>query len=417
MTVRTALRFAFAACVALIACPGHARPVIDDIRTANAATSAPELTAIVRNAAACCSASPEISLALTDWLRENHPIYAERAPSETAQLRGFLLASLGAFPPNERLLGYVRAELTFAADARAVAAAAVAARRMSDSAEELVPLMEPFLGPTFDDETVDVTTPELQYPLAHPTTARREIVRTLVGFGKYAYRAVPLLEAIASCRECGTWSTDAELVRRAGEAATQIREATPPCCRKPPAAAAPPRGLQLVERRERKPIRSASLPLLDQEGKPLRFSDLRGRPFVVAFFYTRCMNPVKCVMTVRRLRELATDCAKDGRTRTAGIFGMTYDPGFDTPQRLRSYGTAQGMPFGPNVRLVKAAVDSGDALRRELDLRVSYGAGTVSQHGIQLFVFDKEGRLAATHDNEVWSVADVRECLKRLVAE
>ena len=61
---------------------------------------------------------------------------------------------------------------------------------------------------------------------------------------------------------------------------------------------------------------------------------------------------------------------------------------------------------------MKAAIDSGDALRSELDLRVSYGAGSVSQHGIQLFVFDKHGKLAATHDNEVWTVADVR-CASR----
>lgn len=417
MNVRTAVHFTFAVCVTLIANQGHARSVIDDIRAANASTPVTELTSIVRNATACCNASPEVSLALTDWLRENHPIYAERRPSETAQFRGFLLASLGAFPPNERLLGYVRAELVFAVDARTVAAAAVAARSMSDHADEIVPLMETFLNPTFDDETADVTTPELKYPLTHPTTARREIIRTLVVFGKYAYRAVPLLQAIASCRECGTWSTDPQIVRRAAEAAAQIRDATPECCRKSPSANAPPRGLQIVARRERKPVESSSLPLLDQEGKSLRFSDLHGRPFVLAFFYTRCTNPVKCVSTIRRLRDLAADCAKDDRARKAGIFGMTYDPKFDTPQRLRNYGTAQGMTFAPNVRLVKAAIDSGDALRRELDLRVSYGAGTVSQHGIQLFVFDKQGKLAATHDNEVWTVADVRKCLAQLAAE
>ncbi|HEY0372769.1 MAG TPA: SCO family protein, partial [Thermoanaerobaculia bacterium] len=267
------------------------------------------------------------------------------------------------------------------------------------------------------DEALDVTTPELEYPLAHPTTARREILRTLVGYGKLAYRAMPLLEAIASCRECGTWATDPEIVSRAAEAATQIRDATPECCRKPPPAAAPPLGLQLVDKRERKTIESASLPLLDQEGNALRLSDMQGRPFVLAFFYTRCTNPVKCVSTIRRLRDLAADCAKDAGTRKAAVFGMTYDPKFDTPQILRNYGTVQGMKFGPNVRLVKAAIDSGDALRRELDLRVSYGAGTVSQHGVQLFVFDKQGKLAATHDNEVWSVADVHSCLARLAAE
>lgn len=415
--MRTAARLAFTVCVALMTTQGHAQPVLDDIRAANGSTSVAQLTTIVRTATACCSSSSEVSVALTEWLRENHPIYAERAPSETAQFRGYLLASLGSFPPNDRLLGYVRAELVFAADARAIAAAAVAARSMSDHATELVPLLEPFLDPTFDDQQADVTTPALDYPLAHPTTARREVIRTLVAFGKTAYRSVPLLESIAKCRECGTWSTDAEVVQLAANAAKQIYDATPECCRKAPPAAEPPRGLQLVDKRERRSIDSASLPLLDQEGQPLRFSDLHGHPFVVAFFYTRCTNPVKCISTVRRLRDLAADCAKDNRARKAAIFGMTYDPKFDTPQRLRNYGAVQGMKFGPNVRLVKAAIDSGDALRRELDLRVSYGAGTVSQHGIQLFVFDKQGKLAATHDNELWSVDDVKNCLARLAAE
>jgi hypothetical protein len=41
----------------------------------------------------------------------------------------------------------------------------------------------------------------------------------------------------------------------------------------------------------------------------------------------------------------------------------------------------------------------------------------VNQHGLQLFVFDKRGRLAAIDDNEVWSVPEVESCLLALVNE
>ena len=47
----------------------------------------------------------------------------------------------------------------------------------------------------------------------------------------------------------------------------------------------------------------------------------------------------------------------------------------------------------------------------------NYGAGTVNQHGIQLFVFDKQGRLAAVCDNDSWSVSDVKNCLASLIDE
>jgi cytochrome oxidase Cu insertion factor (SCO1/SenC/PrrC family) len=368
-------------CVALVVTlaavrQGHAQSAeesaLRSIRAAGGTTAIGELAGIVRTSASCCSKSTAISNALTQWLRESHPIYAGRMPSQAAQFRGFLLASLGGFAPNDELRRYVKSELTFNGHPFNVAAAAVAARAFPESSEELRPLLEPYLGGAFVDEAVDVMTPELTYPLAHPTRARAEIVKTMEAF-----------------------------------------DAVPACCRRHPTAGT----LEIVDKHRRKRVSARAVKLEDQDGKALEFADLRGRPFVLAFFYSQCTNQLKCVSTVRQLQFLSAACAKDNLSARVGIYAMTYDPHFDTAPILRQYGRMHGLKFAPNVRLLKSAGSAPDALREELNLRVSYGAGTVSQHGTQLFVFDKEGRIAATVENEVWSAAEVKNCLAKLVAE
>lgn len=379
-----------------------------EIGAADGSLSLDRLVALVRMSSAHCRSSPAVSAALTGWLREDHPLYAGRTPTEASQFRGFLMASLGAFPPNADLYGYVRSELLFGGHVFGIATAAVAARSFPDRAAELVPLLEPFLGSAFEDQWVDVTTPDLNYPVLHPTKARQEIIRTLAAFGAPAYRSVKLLEEIAA--------SDPDLARQAAEAAEAIVAATPPCCRKEAAGTARKR-LRFIDGQDRKELTAGRLKLLDQEGRSLRFQDLVGKPFVLTFFYTQCTNALKCVATVDRLGELEAGIAGQGLAGWVGIYGMTYDPGFDSPSILRKYGEMYGVRFSDTVRFLKPAGGSGAALHDRLKLRVSYGAGTVNQHGIQLFVFDRKGRLAATSDNDLWVVDEVKDCLIRLAAE
>ena len=381
------------------------------IRAAGSSTTMDELTALVRTASACCKSSVPVSNALTQLLRENHPIHAGRLPTETNQFRGFLTASLSAFPPNDELYSSVKSDFLFGGHAFNIAAAAVAARSFPDKSEELLPLMERFLDSSFNDPAVDLTTPDLRYPPAHPTRARYEIIRTVMLFGHLAWRTLPLLDAAASVKN------DPELVRIAAEAAAHIRKVTPAHCRKPASAVVIAQELQLIDKEQRKRIDAGSVKLLDQDGKTLTFGDLRGRPFVLTFFYSQCTNQLKCVSTVRQLQFLSEKSAKDGLADRIGIYGMTYDAHFDTPSILRQYGKLHGLQFRRNVRLLKAADPSQNPLGERLNLRVSYGAGSVNQHGIQLFVFDKTGRVAATLDNQVWSPAAVKNTLAKLAAE
>jgi cytochrome oxidase Cu insertion factor (SCO1/SenC/PrrC family) len=398
--------------------PASMDPIMQQaIREAKETSSLSDLTSIVNTCAEYCNKSAGISALLTEWLREDNPIYNKRTPTDVNQFRAFLLASLKKFPPSAEIYKYVKSELVFADHSINIAAAAATAGNFPDKSAELIPLMEPYLSSSFPDERVDITTPRLNYPINNPTKARYEIMQTLAAFGASAYRSIKLLDEIASCKGCRNYNYDSLLSEKAFKTAQYIREVTPPCCRKEVNTATEHSGIVLIDRSNRNVINANNVKLIDQEGESLQFQDLRNKPFVLTFFYTQCTNASKCVSSVHRLGELETACIENNLADKVGIYGMTYDPDFDTPPILKKYGKLYGVKFNENTKFFKSVSNSPTKFFDQLQVRVNYGAGTVNNHGIQLFIFDKEGKLAAVCDNDLWSVSDVKKCLMSLVDE
>lgn len=371
-----------------------------------------ELTTLVNICKEYCQTSNTVTKALIGLLRENHPVYKGRSPIETNQLRGFVMASLQHFPPQEDLFRYVKAELMFGAHPYNIAAAAAAARKFDNHASELIPLLELYLQNTFLDESIDLTTPALRYPPKKPTRARYEILLTLQGYGSSAARSLHLIDAIA---QGGANGFDTTICNLALKTAVHIRKTKFPLQHSVAHIASS--GISIIPEKDRNALPLNHVTLMDQEGRTLTFDRLKSKPFVLTFFYTQCTNGKKCVATVQRLSELQAACTGDNFSKKIGIYCMTYDWDFDSPAVLKKYGELYGFTFGETARFLKTIDYAGIAIANELQLRVSYGAGTVSQHGIQLFLFDKKNRIAAICDNDVWNVNDVRNCLQILEDE
>lgn len=145
----------------------------------------------------CCAArfpnSLNISFGITNWLRENHAIYNERGSVDVNQFRGFLIYCLQKFIPNPELLRYLKAELLFSDKQFNLTASAHTIVNFPLNADELIPLLTPFLeSPRF--ETVDITTFELRYPAENPTTLKDEIITTLKQFSKNSKLANQILQ-------------------------------------------------------------------------------------------------------------------------------------------------------------------------------------------------------------------------------
>ncbi|WP_442180679.1 SCO family protein [Rhizobium leguminosarum] len=116
---------------------------------------------------------------------------------------------------------------------------------------------------------------------------------------------------------------------------------------------------------------------------------LRGHRTLVAFFYTRCMNPAKCSLTVTRLASIARNLEQSDAASDLLVLACTYDPDFDLGPRLEAYGRDRGFPFGDKSMMVRC-VNGWDLLRNAFKLKVGYSAATVNDHAREIFLVGSE---------------------------
>lgn len=91
-----------------------------------------------------------------------------------------------------------------------------------------------------------------------------------------------------------------------------------------------------VEFAERREMNAAidDFVLTDQDGRPLEFRKLRGKPLVINFIYTSC--PDVCTLLTASLKILR-ERLKPGEAGSVRFLSITMDPEVDTPEVLKAH--------------------------------------------------------------------------------
>ena len=327
---------------------------------------------------------------LVAMLLEDAPIYAGRRTDEVEQLRA---AILGAFARHElpaQALPFVLEELESGGNPQTVAAAAAALRSArqvpSQAAALLIRAVDRFANA---DDCVDASHPDGE----QPTTLLSELLRTLAWLGPRAAEVRGALQAVADRHARSFSDTVRSEMGRALASLAPARSAEACCCHpETVATGGTPAGV----------VPPSDLVLQDQDGELTTFGAFfGGRPGVVTFFYTRCMVPEKCSLTITKLARLQHSIASRGLRDRISVAAITYDPEFDLPPRLRADGIDRGMTFDGRNRLLRAP-QGIDPLRRYFDLHVGFGAVTVNRHRLELFVLGKDAQIDASFTRMQW---------------
>jgi protein SCO1/2 len=133
---------------------------------------------------------------------------------------------------------------------------------------------------------------------------------------------------------------------------------------------------------------------------------------VVVFFYTRCDNPQKCSLTITKLARLQNSLLDRGLAEQIRTAAITYDPAFDTPERLRGYAKNRGVLLNANHRMLRA-IDGISALRAHFKLGVNFVASLVNRHRIEVYLLDAAGGIAGSFQRVHW---DEQKIVDRAVA-
>lgn len=340
---------------------------------------------------------------LSALLQEDHPLYAGRGTTAIVRMRGWVLLALSRIGLSHHDLLPVLGELDTGTNPYVVAAAARALRSHAAPTAAFAPfVLRALTNLRYQDEPLSFEQYGGYAVSNEGTSAVRELLETLVWLGAHARDILPQLEALCadqtafSSRMWHEVDRARAAVRAASGRGTEARDA---CCA-PAAALDGTRWWPFRSRVDRVAIEHTAFE--DQDGAVLSFRDFFvGQPSVVVFFYTRCDNPLKCSLSITKLGRVQRLLAARGVTGQVHTAGITYDPGFDLPHRLRAYGRDRGLQLNAANRLLRAA-DGIDAVRQYFALRVNFVGSLVNWHRTEAYVLDAEGRIAAAFERLLW---------------
>lgn len=158
---------------------------------------------------------------------------------------------------------------------------------------------------------------------------------------------------------------------------------------------------------------------VNQDGKPLRLHDLKGKVVALTFIYTRCPLPDFCIRMSENFKKLQKLLAAD--PSLAGkwhLVSVSFDPKFDRPPVLKQYGRDYGADFS-TWDFVTDPDTSGRMLQRFADgFGLSYlpdqGAFT---HNLRTAIIDREGKLAKVIVGNEWKpeevVGEISDAMKK----
>jgi protein SCO1/2 len=157
--------------------------------------------------------------------------------------------------------------------------------------------------------------------------------------------------------------------------------------------------------------------LLNELGKKTSLKALRGKVVVMTFIYTRCPLSDYCPRMSHNFAEidkaLAADKALYMKTH---LVSVSFDPEYDTPKVLKSYGAAYTGRFAAETfahwEFAAPSVKELPQMEQWFDVGVTPGGGGALQHSLSTVVIGKDGKVVGFWPTNDWAVEDVLAKIK-----
>ncbi len=151
---------------------------------------------------------------------------------------------------------------------------------------------------------------------------------------------------------------------------------------------------------------------LNQSGRMIGLRQFRGKVVLLTFIYTRCPLPNYCVRMSRNFAEIDKVLQKQpklyARTR---LLSVSFDPSYDTPSVLRSYGGAYtGLYTKETFSHWDFAAPPQSELKKVLlffDVGITPSAGQTITHSLSTAVIAPDGKLYKWYPGNEWTPEQV----------
>jgi protein SCO1/2 len=161
--------------------------------------------------------------------------------------------------------------------------------------------------------------------------------------------------------------------------------------------------------------------LVNQSSREIHLSQFQGKVLLVTFIYTRCPLAEFCPRMSRNFADvdkaLAGDPVLYARTH---LLSISFDPTYDTPKVLRSYGEAYVGHLTKDTfahwDFAAPQEDNLAALTQFFNVGVTRGDGQSINHSLSTVLIGKDGKVAAWYSSNDWQPTDVVQQVRQAAA-
>ena len=151
--------------------------------------------------------------------------------------------------------------------------------------------------------------------------------------------------------------------------------------------------------------------LFNQFGELVTPEKIRGKTIVLNFIFTRCAMPNMCPAATQRMVELQK-FAYDKNLKNLLLLTITFDPNFDTPGVLYTYGKGYGADFSNYWFLTGNDLMISD-LQKQFAIQTKKEDGTIN-HSMATVLVDKVGKIQYYRPGSLWRVNDFLQRIQKL---
>lgn len=160
--------------------------------------------------------------------------------------------------------------------------------------------------------------------------------------------------------------------------------------------------------------------LTDQDGRPIHLGQYKGKALLVTFIYTRCPLPNFCPRVTKNFalieQKLAADQKLYARTH---LLCISFDPGHDTPERLRAYAEGYAIGGKPNFKhwgFAALAKQNIDEVAQYFDVGLTEQPDSTITHTLSTTLIGPDGKVVKFYPGNEWTAdelsADIAARLK-----
>jgi protein SCO1/2 len=162
------------------------------------------------------------------------------------------------------------------------------------------------------------------------------------------------------------------------------------------------------------------VPMVNQDGKTMLFSQLKGKLLLLTFIYTRCPFPDYCPLISRQFSTIQNELGNNPvEFQNTHLISVSLDPDFDKPAVLREYGLKY-MDHNPagfkHWDFVSTSAADLQVLTKEFGLDYSAQDNGQLSHTLNTILIARDGTVAEVWPGNEWRPPEILDVTRHALS-